>query len=104
MNTFICGMFMIVTQQAAVHLGNNNLDHLHANKNQPQRTVKQLFNVTKKLVSEQTEIQGISLIDWHEDSWKRTTLLTDRVVRLSTAKPTYSPIQYCAWEESVKVP
>ena len=33
-------MFMIVTQQVAVHLGNEYLDNLHSTKNQPQRTVK----------------------------------------------------------------
>ena len=48
--------------------------------------MKQLFAVTSKLVREQTEIQGRSLVDWQQDSWKRTTLLTDRAVRLSTAK------------------
>ena len=77
---------MIVTQQAAVHLGNDYLENLHSIKNQPQRTVKQLIAVTSKLVREQTEIQGISLIDWQDNSWNRTTLLTDRAVQLSTAK------------------
>ena len=77
---------MIVTQQAAVHLGNDYLDPLHSTKNQPPRTVKQLFDETSKLVREQTQIQGISLIDWQENSWKRTTLLTERAVQLSTAK------------------
>ena len=56
------------------------------NQHQPQRTVKQLFDVTSKLVREETEIQGISLIDWQENPWKRTTLLTCRAVKLSTAK------------------
>ena len=51
-------------------------------KNQPQRTVKQLFDVTMMLVKERTEIQG----DWQENSWKWTTLLTDRAVQLSTAR------------------
>ena len=77
---------MIVTQQAAVHLGNDHLDNLYSTGNQPQRTVKQLFDVTRKLVKEQTKIQFISLIDLQENSWKRTTLLTDRAVQLSTAK------------------
>ena len=84
--TLIWRMFMIVTQQVAVPSGNDHLDNLHATKNQPQRTVKQLFVVTRKLASDQKEIQGVSVIDWQEDSWKRTTLLTDRAVRLSTAK------------------
>ena len=48
--------------------------------------MKQSFDVTKKLVREQKEIQGFSLINWQENSCKRTTLLTDRAVQQSTAK------------------
>ena len=53
-NTLVWGMFMTVAQQAAVHLGNEYLENLQSTKHQPQRTVIQLFDVTKKLVSEQT--------------------------------------------------
>ena len=74
---------MIVTQQAAVHLGNDYLQNLCSTNNQPQ---KKLFDATRKLVRDQKEIQDISVIHWQENSWKRTTLLTDRAVRLSTAK------------------
>ena len=102
-NTLTWGMFMIVTQQAAVQLGNDYLDKVHSTKNQSQRTMQQLFDVTRKLVSEQTETQGISMINWHENSWKRTALLTDRAFQSSTAKA-YSPVPCCAWEESVKIP
>ena len=77
---------MIVTLQAAVHLGHDYLENLHSANNQPQRTAKQLFDVTKKFVRDQKEIQGISLINWQHSSWKRTTLLTDQAVQLSTAK------------------
>ena len=86
---------MLVTQQAAVHLGNDCLENLHSAKNQPQRTVKQLFTVTKKLVSEQKEVHGISLVDWQEDSWKRKTCWPSistvnsenlRILRLSIAR------------------
>ena len=45
-------MFMIVTQQAAVHLGNDYLDNLNSTNSQPQRRVKQLFDVTKKVGQE----------------------------------------------------
>ena len=83
-NTLMWGKFMIVTLQAAVHLGKDYLDILNATQNQPQRIVKQLFDVTGKLVREKTEIQGISVINWQESCWKRTTLLTDRAVRFST--------------------
>ena len=76
---------MLVTQQAAVHLADEHLENLNSTKNQPQESVKQLFNVTEKLVSEK-EINGVSLVDWQEGSWKRTALLTDRALRLSTAR------------------
>ena len=49
-NTLIRGMFMIVTQQAAVHLGNDYLENLLSTKNLSQRTMEQLFDVTRKLV------------------------------------------------------
>ena len=68
LNTMIWGMFLLVTQQAAVHMGNNNLENFHSTKNQSQRFQK--------------EIHGISLIDWQDKSWKRTTLLNDRAVQL----------------------
>ena len=62
------------------------LENLLSTKNQPQRTVKQFFDVTKKLVRDQKEVQGISVVNWQQSSWKRTTLLTDQAVQLSTAK------------------
>ena len=77
---------MLVTQQAAFHLGNDNLENLHSTQNQAQRTMKQLFDVTEKLASGQTEIHGISVINWQDKSWKMTILLNDRAVQLSTAK------------------
>ena len=67
-------------------IGNDNLENSHSTKNQPQRTVKQLFDVTRKLIRDQTEIQGVSMINWQENSWTRTTLLTDLAVLSSTAK------------------
>ena len=80
-NTLIWETFLIVTQQAAVHLGNDCLENLHSTKNQPQRTMKQLFDVTKKLVKDQQEIQGIFVINKQQSSWKMTTLLTNLAVQ-----------------------
>ena len=51
---------MSVTLNAAVHLGKEYLENLQSTKNQPQRPAKQLFDVTKMLITNQKEIQGIS--------------------------------------------
>ena len=72
-NALIRRMFMTVTQQAAVEF----------TFNQKSDTTKQrntYFDVTKKLVKDQKEIQGISVIDWQHSSWKRAILLIDRAV------------------------
>ena len=52
------------TQQAAVHHGNDYLENVHSTKNLPQRTVKQMFDVTRKLGKDQKGIQVISVINW----------------------------------------
>ena len=104
---------MIVTQQAAVHFCNDYLDNSHSTQNRPPRIVKQRFQVTRKLVREQKEIQGISLIDWQENPLKRTTLLTDCAVELSTAKAKVFPDSVlcmgkmkqnpiCTWMEKIE--
>ena len=77
-------MFMTVTLHAAVHLGNDHVENLHCTKNQPKRTLKQVFNVKRKLIKDQNEIQGISVISWQQQTWQRTTLL--EAVQLSNAK------------------
>ena len=52
-NSLIWRMFMSVTLNAAVHLGKDYLENLHSAKNQPQQTVKRLFDVTNKLITDQ---------------------------------------------------
>ena len=81
---------MSATLAAAVHFGQDYLENLHSTKNQTQRTMRQFFDVTKKLITDQREIQGISMIDWYQRCWQMTTLLTDKAVHLSTAKVQFS--------------
>ena len=57
-----------------------------ASKISPKRTLKQLFNVTEKLIRNQTEISGMPVINWQQLMWQRTTLLTDKAVQFATAK------------------
>ena len=48
--------------------------------------MKQLFNVTEKLIRDQKEISGIPKINWQQLLWQRTTLLTDKAVQFAAAK------------------
>ena len=85
-NTAIWGIFMSVTLQAAVHLGENYKENLRSTKNQPKKSLRQSFQVTQRLITDETEITGLTTIDWQHPMWRKTTLLTDKAVQLATAK------------------
>ena len=95
-NISIWRICMTATLQAAVHLGIDYAENLHSAKNQPKRTVQQLFNVTSKLIKDQKEIQGIF--------GKGQLFILARQFSYQMQVPECSPTQYCVWEGSVKIP
>ena len=74
-NTANWGIFMSVTLQAAVHLARVYSLSLRSVKNQSSKTVEQLFRTTEKLIKEQTEITGLSTINWDQLTWRESSLL-----------------------------
>ena len=79
-------LYICATMHAAVHLGHNYQENLHSTRKTKERKIKQLFDVSQKLISNQEEIYGISTMNWDTQPLQRTTLLNDRAVQLSTAK------------------
>ena len=69
-NTAILGTFMSVTLQAAVHFGRDYSLNLRSVKNQSSKSVEHLFRTTEKLIKEQTEITGLSTINWDQPMWR----------------------------------
>ena len=59
-NTARWRICMSVTLQAAVHLGKDYTENLRSTKNQP---LKQLCQVTERLIKDQTEITGLATLD-----------------------------------------
>ena len=45
-------------------MGKNYSDNRHSIKNTKDLTMKQMFDISSKLVSEQDEIYGVKTIDW----------------------------------------
>ena len=54
---------MSSTLQASVFMGKNYSDNQHSIKNTKDLTMKQMFDISVKLVSEQDEISGLETID-----------------------------------------
>ena len=83
------GMFMSSTLQASVFMEKNYSDHLHSIKNTGKDlTMKQMFDISEKLVSEQSdEIYGVKTINWENSSWKYLSSVGDeQVISLQRTK------------------
>ena len=79
-------VYLSVTLQAAVHLGKDYTENLRSTKNQPLKSVKQLFQTTERLIKDQTEITGLTTIDWKQLMWREKTLSCDGAVQTANSQ------------------
>ena len=86
-HSIIWGMFMSLTMESAVFMGKNYLDKCHSITNTKDLTLKQVFDISTKLVSEQDEISGLETIGWEKHAWKNLSLISDeRIINLQRTK------------------
>ena len=69
-HSMMWGMFTSVTMESAVFMGKNYLDTCHSITNTRDLTLKQMFDISAKLVSEPDEIFGLETNGWENHSWK----------------------------------
>ena len=80
---------MALTVESAVFIGKNYQNNCNsiANKKKTDLTLKQMFDISTKLVSEQDEISGLETIGWENHSWKYLSLIGDeRIINLQRTK------------------
>ena len=110
-------IFMSSTVEASVFMGKNYSDNLHSIKHRVENlTEKQMFDISEKLITEQSgEIFGVTPINWEDSSWKQLSLVSDEeVISLSHAKVyvfsdsvvclgkmNQNPTSNSAWEEQL---
>ena len=58
----------------------NYSDNWHSIKNTKDLTMKQMFDISEKLVSEQDEIYWVKTINWESSSWKYLSLIGDEQI------------------------
>ena len=86
-HSMIWGKFMTVTMESAVFMGKNYLNICHSIVNTTDLTLKQMFDISTRLVSEQDEISGLETVGWENHSWKNLSLICDeRVVNLQRTR------------------
>ena len=78
---------MSVTLESAIFMGKNYLNNCQSIVNTTDLTLKQMFDTSTRLVSEQDEIFGLETIGWKNHSWKYLSLIGDeRIINLQRTK------------------
>ena len=78
---------MAVTMESAVFMGKNFENNQNSIVNTADLTLKQMFDISAKLVAEQDEISGLETIGWEKHSWKYLSLIGDeRIINLQRAQ------------------
>ena len=86
-HSMIWGMFMAVTMESAVFMGKNFQNNRNSIVNTADLTLKQMFDISAKSVTEQDEISGLETIGWEKHSWKYLSLIGDeRIINLQRTK------------------
>ena len=71
---------MATTLNAATFMGKNFSTIQSVVKNQESLTLKQMFDVTAKIVHNEEEISGLDKILYHKNSWTQLSLINDSVI------------------------
>ena len=91
-------------------------DNWHSIKNTKDLTMKQMFDISAKMVSKQDEVYGVKTNDWEDSSWKYLPLIGDEEVLsflhtkvyafsdsvLCLGKMNESPQSNIAWEQRLE--
>ena len=78
---------MVVTMESATFMGKNFQDNQNSIVNTADLTLKQMFDISAKLVTEQDEISGLETIGWEKHSWKYLSSVGDeRIINLKRTK------------------
>ena len=86
MNLSIWCIFLNATLRAAVLLGQDYEPNLRYVKNNLWNSVGVLFHETGKLISEPTEITGVSTLGFKDATWMSTSLLCEKAYQITNAK------------------
>ena len=86
-HSIIWRMLMAVTMQSATFMGKNFQDNHNSIVNTADLTLKQMFDISAKLVEELDEITNLETIGWDKRSWKYLSLIDDeRIINLQRTK------------------
>ena len=103
-HSMIWRMFMSVTLESAVFMGKNYLDNCHSITNTKDLTLKHMFDISARFVSEQDEISGVETTGWENNSWKYLSLVMKELSVFNAQSSTSFQILYCVLVRYTRIP
>ena len=94
-HSIIWGMFMAATMNAGTFMGKNFSTIQSFIMNSEDLTLKQMFDITAKLVSDQDEINCLEKIYWGKNSWRKLSLIGDETKYQSSAHKSLCLLGFC---------
>ena len=86
-HSMIWAMFMTVTMESPIFMGENYLNNCQSIVNTTDFTLDQMFDISTKLLCEHDEISELETIDRENHSWKYLSLIRDeRIINLQRTK------------------
>ena len=80
-------MFIAVTMESPTFINKNFQNNQNSIVNTADLTLKQMFDISAKLVTEQDEISNLETIGWEKHSWKYLSLIGDeRIINFQHTK------------------
>ena len=97
-------MFLAVTMESATFMGKNFQDNQNSIVNTADLTLKQMFDISAKLVAEQDEISNLETIGWENIHGNICHLLVMKESSVFNARRSTSfQILYCVSERFIKI-
>ena len=87
--------FMSVIMESAVFMGRDYLNNCHSIPNTKDLTLKQMFDISTRLVSAQDEISGLETIDCENLSWEFLSLIRCRKNHQSSTNKGLRLFRFC---------
>ena len=103
-HSMIWGIFMAVTMESAVFMGKNFQNNQYSIVNTADLTLKQMFDISAKLVTEQDEISGLdTIVGKHIHGNICHKLVMKESSIFNTQKSTSFQILYCVLGRSIRI-
>ena len=86
---------MAPTMNAATFMGKNFSTIQNFIMNSRDLTLKQMFDITAKLVGEQDEMNNLDNIQWGKNSWRQLSLISDETIINLQAHKSLCHLRFC---------